>query len=87
MRHSSHVARAGESTDRVHHQRSEPSAPDRQAELIARGEIPFPAELPPHELRALADDVRQLRQQRLLAFIAELIARDILHAENTRERT
>jgi len=49
----------------------------RWADLIANGEVGFPANLPAGQLRKLIAEVRQLRRDRLIHYIAHAIARDI----------
>lgn len=52
--------------------------PDRLAALLAAGEAPFPEGLPAAEAAALAAAVRRLRRERLVRFVARLIARSII---------
>lgn len=49
----------------------------RLASLCGDGEIPFPSDLPPQELRTLAQLVRQHRRARLLDFLATRVAESI----------
>ena len=49
----------------------------RWADLIANGEVGFPANLPAGQLRELIAEVRQLRRNRLIDYIARAIALDI----------
>jgi hypothetical protein len=53
----------------------------RWAVRIAQGQDPFPRELPAAERERLATEVRRLRRQRLLAFLARAIARNIRRRE------
>ena len=50
---------------------------DRWARLIADGQVSFPAELSLLTQEVLAREVSQFRRQRLLKFIARVIAMDI----------
>ncbi|MBW3600711.1 MAG: hypothetical protein KY475_26035, partial [Planctomycetes bacterium] len=54
---------------------------DRLAKLVAIGQASLPADLAPHELEILADEISRLRRQRLLQHIARVIALDI-HRES-----
>jgi hypothetical protein len=52
--------------------------PDRLADLVAGGAVPFPADLPPAQQADLAGRVRQRRRDRLVRLIARAIADDLL---------
>lgn len=47
------------------------------AELIARGEVPFPTDWPEDQLPELADQVHECRRDQLIRFIAKAIAREL----------
>lgn len=47
------------------------------AELIARGEVPFPTDWPEDQLPELADQVHECRRDQLIRFIAQSIAREL----------
>jgi hypothetical protein len=53
----------------------------RWAARIAEGQDPFPRDLPAAERERLATEVRRLRRERLLAFLARAIAQDIRRQE------
>ena len=49
----------------------------RRAEVVANGQVPFPADLPESEAERFRLEVVRLRRKRFVAFIARAIARDI----------
>ena len=49
----------------------------RRAEVIANGQVPFPADLSENEAQQLRLEVVRRRRKRFIAFIARAIARDI----------
>ena len=56
---------------------SSPEKLDQVADLVARGELPFPAGLAPDQVYRLAVEVRERRRRRLVQFIARSIAQKI----------
>lgn len=77
MRDSKRPADACENSAQCHLKQSRRKDKSQLAGLIARGEVPFPSELSGPGIRLLATDVQRLRRERLMEFVAELIARDI----------
>ena len=75
----------GESPDSPAAQTSKAKQQARIADLVARGELPVPVHLPHQQLHSLVQDVRKLRRQRLLAYIARVIAVDIHQSRNARK--
>ena len=66
------------SLDHVHHEFSPTQEQlDRVAQLVASGEVAFPAGLSVARTDRLARIVREQRRRRLVQFIARSIARDI----------
>jgi hypothetical protein len=60
---------------------------ERWAPIVADGQAPFPQHITPPTRKALIQRVAQLRRQRLLKFIARVIALDIhLSCDLTQER-
>ena len=49
----------------------------RRAEVVANGQVPFPADLPEGEAERLRLEVVRRRRKRFVTFIARAIARDI----------
>ncbi len=49
----------------------------RVAELVANGELPFPANLPAERSQRLLVEVQQRRRRKLVKYIARMIALDI----------
>ena len=49
----------------------------RFADMVARGELPLPVDLPPDQLEQLACEIRKRRRKKLVGFIAHAIAMDI----------
>jgi hypothetical protein len=52
----------------------------RQALLVANGEIPVPADLSANDLQTLVTNVQTIRRRRLLDYAARAIATDIYEA-------
>ena len=52
----------------------------RIAELVASGELPLPRHLSDGQLARLAREVQQIRRKRLIDFVAQAIADDIVQS-------
>ncbi|MBL9165608.1 MAG: hypothetical protein JNL18_22985 [Planctomycetaceae bacterium] len=59
-----------------------PEAFERRAQMVARGELPFPGGVPDDDQRAIVSRVREIRKERLLEYVARVIAMDI-HRERS----
>lgn len=58
--------------------------PGRIADLVARGQLAFPPELPARDAEWLRSQVSERRRRRLVQFIARGIAQDILQTAKQR---
>lgn len=54
-----------------------PANGEHAPELIARGESPFPLDLPPDAMLKLAKAVREIRRRQLMEWLAMEVARSI----------
>ena len=76
---------AGDASESEQASNGTPIDPRRMAELVASGDLPLPQHLPLEQLDRLARDVQQLRRQRLVQFVARVIANDIYNARRSKQ--